>query len=125
MISTCINATTNLVTHTGNGEISACEIRAAFKARIDDPKYRSGMRVLWDFRSATISQLRTEELRELVVLNRLHVRERGSGMAAIVVTKDADYGVCRMFMFLSDDLPWRTVICRDVETAMLCLNCES
>ena len=123
MISTCIDRTKGLVTHTGSGELSAEEITKAFKARLENQDYRTGMKVLWDCSGATLSSLSTQGVRQLVALNARHADDRGEGMTAIVVSRDVDYGVGRMFEIHAYDLPWHTTVFRDLESAMRWLGC--
>ncbi len=122
MVSTVIDRTKGLVTHTGTGSLSVEEITKAFEARIENPDFRTGMKVLWDFSGATLSSLSTSGVRRLVGLNTKHADARGGGMSAIVVSRDVDYGICRMFETLAQDLPWRTTVFRDLESAMRCLG---
>jgi hypothetical protein len=117
MVSMHIDRTTGLVTHTGTGEMSIDEIKTAFEARLENPDFRPGMRVLWDCRKATISALSTGGIQGLIAFNIRHADARGEGMSAIVVSKDVDFGVGRMFEAHAQDLPWQTKIFRDLESA--------
>jgi hypothetical protein len=123
MIRTRIDRTAGLVTHTGTGDLSDLEIEVAFRTRFEDPDYRSGMKVLWDCRQASISALSEDGIRRLVATNLKYRDARGSGMSAIVVSHDVDYGVVRVFQAYADQLPWEMMVFRDLEEAVGWLRC--
>ncbi len=118
MISTRIHSTMGLVTHRGSGDLSISEIEEAFEARLQDPEYCAGMRVLWDCRESHIANFSAAELTGLVKYNADHQESRGGGRSAIVVSRDADYGVGRMFQSYAEQLPWETMLFRDLNSAM-------
>ena len=111
------------MTHTATGDISVKEITNALAARLQDPDYRPGMRVLWDCRNGNISALSTAEIERLIAFNSQHANARGGGVSAIVVSRDVDYGICRMFLAYADSLPWPSSVFRDFEDAILWLSC--
>jgi len=118
MISTRINETAKLVIHIAAGELSAEKIKTAFEARLENPDYRPGMKVLWDCSRATLSSISADEVWDLAELNTRRANIRGLGKSAIVVSKDVDFGVGRMFEFYACGLPWQTAVFRDLESAM-------
>ena len=122
MISTCIDATRGLVVHTGTGELSVDEIETALEKRFGDSAYRPGMKVLWDCRNASVASIEASALGALIAFNVRRAATRGNGKSAIVASKDADYGVCRMFQTLADHLPWSIAVFRDRESATLWLS---
>ena len=118
MISTRINQTAETVIHIAAGELSVEKIRTAFAARLEHPDYRPGMKVLWDCSKATLSSMSADEIWELAEFNNRRADTRGMGKSAIVVSKDGDFGVGRMFEFYACGLPWETAVFRDLESAM-------
>ena len=118
MISTCIDRTAGLVIHTATGELTLDEITEAFEARLKHRDFRPGMNVLWDYRRATISSLSTQDVQQLVAFNQRIASARGGGLSAIVAPKDVDYGISRMFQIHSQDLPWHTMVFRNLESAL-------
>jgi hypothetical protein len=75
------------------------------------------MTVLWDVRDATIVHLSTDDLQALARFSHELRSVRGGGRAAILVSRDADFGVARMFQAYADAFPWETMVFRDlVET---------
>jgi hypothetical protein len=102
------------VTHTAQGQLSLDEIRGAFRAALENPAYRRGMTVLWDVREATIAHLSAEDLRTLARFSHELRSVRGGGRAAILVSRDADFGVARMFQLYADVFPWETMVFRDL-----------
>lgn len=113
MVTTQIDSRAGVVSHRASGELSLREIRETFQATVRDPAFRSGMRVLWDLREATLTSLDEAGIRSLLELNSRYQEERGAGRSAIVVSRDVDYGIARMFQTYAEDLPWETRVYRD------------
>jgi hypothetical protein len=100
------------------------EIEAALEARLEDPIFQPGMKVLWDCRNASIAALSNERIERLIEHNFQHQEARGSGMSAIVASRDLDYGIGRIFQAYADGLPWDTMVFRDLDSALNWLGCE-
>ena len=64
---------------------------------IDLSAGRMAPRVLCDLTQATIADLTTGEIEEVIKLISQHVAARGGGKAAIIASGDVDYGLARMF----------------------------
>ena len=124
MIRTQVDRAAGVVTHTGTGAISIEEVEAALCARLEDQDFRPGMKVLWDCRDASISSLSAAEMRRLISYHTKHKDDRGGGMTAIVVPRDSDYGTARMLQTYADDLPWETMVFRDLASALMRLGSQ-
>ena len=122
MIRISIDGAAGLVTHMGSGAVSIGEIEAAFEARLENPDFRPGMKVLWDCREASISTLSADGIHRLIGFNDRYKDARGDGMSAIVVSGDLDYGIGRMFQAYAHDLPWETMVFRDFNSAIQWLS---
>lgn len=122
MISTRINKMAELVIHIATGELTVEKIKTAFKARLEDPDHRSGMKVLWDCSRASLSSISADEVWDLAEFNTRRAGIRGLGKSAIVVSKDVDFCVCRMFEFYASGFPWQTAVFWDLENAMRWLD---
>jgi hypothetical protein len=122
MICTQIDGTAGLVTHTGTGDLTLEEMVAAFEERLHHPGFRPGMKILWDCREASFATLSNDQIQRLIEHNGRLQNARGGGMSAIVVSRDLDYGIGRVFQAYADGLPWDTMVFRDLESAMAWLG---
>ncbi len=122
MVKTLIDSAAGLVIHTTTGDMSVEEIETAIEARLESPEFRPGMKVLWDFRGAAISSLTTQGVQDLLAFNIQKAGARGGGKSAMVASEDAAYGIARMFEAYAQDLPWHTMVFRDLGSAMQWLN---
>jgi len=50
-----IDSPGNLVTHTCTGAITKEDIQAAYLGMLEDPAFRKGTNILWDFRKADVA----------------------------------------------------------------------
>jgi hypothetical protein len=83
--------------------ISVGEIRAAIESFWEAPEITRD--VLWDFRSASLREIGTEDLRRLVMVGMKYQHrfaEREGGKTAIVASENLEYGLMRASENLSE-----------------------
>jgi len=68
------------------------------------PGYRPGMNALWDLREADLTGLDRKALERLSEVIRQHPARLGAKIA-IVVVRDVDYGIMRMWQVYGEDAP--------------------
>jgi len=84
------------------GRISTHEMKRAIEAFWEEPELT--LDVLWDYRDASLVDLTTVELRELVPVGKVYghrLEERRGGRTAIVAPGDLEYGMMRVSEALS------------------------
>ena len=80
-------------THTVSGEFDFEEVSATLKTVYADPSFRPRDNVLWDMRGVALTSFSSTEIRQISDL----VQGSWKGTrAALVVGRDADYGMARM-----------------------------
>ena len=99
------------------------QIEAALEERLESPGFQPGMKILWDFRNASIATLSNERIQRLIDHNLRKQGARGGGMSAIVASRDLDFGIGRVYQAYADGLPWDTMVFRDLESALEWLGC--
>jgi hypothetical protein len=117
VVTTHVDEAAGFATHTATGDLTLDEIGEAFEALLEDPAFKPGLPVLWDLREASITSLSNLEIQQLLKLNAKRKDARGSGRAAILVSKEVDYGIARMFQVYAEELPWETMVFRDFSQA--------
>lgn len=92
-----------------------------------DPRYRSGMRELIDFRETTVadSRLGFHTINELWESQTTWVRNlRQGGQVVLVATSDLVFGLCRMYASLAEEPNLPMTPCRDWQAACKLLDID-
>ena len=115
-----IDGKRNLVTLTCSGAIAKGSIRAAFCEMLDDPVFRPGANILWDFRDIQGVAPSEQQIIDFVTMVKESQTRRGSNYkVAMIVDKDLHYGLIRMFQAYSDSeaLPLEVMLFRTKDDA--------
>jgi hypothetical protein len=96
-ISTRIDIAADVRVRTVNGKLTFAELRDALESVYAQPDYRPDQSVLWDLRNAVLTAFSAEEVRAVADLVRMRWGTQGAPKAALVVCRDADFGMARMF----------------------------
>lgn len=108
----------NLVSMTCTGAITMTDIRDAFLEMLDDPAFRPGANMLWDFRTIEKGAATEEEIVDLVSMVKENQPRRGSGYkVALLADKDLFYGLTRMYQAYSGSLPFEVMAFRSMDEA--------
>ena len=100
-----INPKTGLIAFTADGKIGVEQIIDALEKMFDDPGFRKGADVMWDFRQAQIEITDSNEVRKMISYMKKNVDRRGTGYRlALIVARDTDYGIGRMYEAYSEGL---------------------
>ena len=102
---------------TAKGRLTFQEIRSKMDVLGSDmPKSR----ILCDLTRATIADLKTREIEDIIKLIGLKVNDAKYAKSAIVVHSSVDYGLARMFSIFSElaGLPVKVRVFRTTEVAM-------
>ncbi|MHC4563357.1 MAG: hypothetical protein ACYS8X_11355 [Planctomycetota bacterium] len=94
----------DLVTQTVIGEVTVDEILRRVMEMI---ARKPTSRVLWDFSTGSLAAISAEEFRRMAEEGRAVGELRAGGKTAVVVGKDVDFGLMRMFASLAEakDIP--------------------
>ena len=101
-IVTRIDRKANLRTHTVRGIIDVPELRKTLAAFYRSSGYEPGMNSLWDLRDADFSSVMPAEVQSVMDTVRGNWGKGERGRAALLVTRDLDYGLSRMYELLMD-----------------------
>jgi hypothetical protein len=100
----------NLVTLACSGAIAKGGIREAYCEMLDDPAFRPGANILWDFRGARGEPPSEQQIIDYVAMVKENQMKRGSNYkVAMIVDKDLHYGLIRMFQAYADTLPFEVM----------------
>ena len=103
---------------TASGAITGKEVLQALRELLNDPECKTSMDILWNFRAVTTRIVDAQEIKDLVNFIRTNQTKRGSDYrVALVVSRDMDYGLVRMYKAYSQDLPFQLRIFEELEEA--------
>lgn len=113
-----INQPDGPVILTASGAITGKEIIQAIKDLVNDPDFKPNINSIWDFRAVTTRLIDSQEITDLITFIRTIQEKRGRDYrVAILVSRDMDYGLARMFEAHSQSLPFQVRIFEDLEQA--------
>ncbi len=101
-----------------SGDLSADVYEQAIDAVLKSPSFRPNINVIYDLRSARGMFLTPEQVRTVAARARSFAPRRGtSWKAALVVSGILEYGLGRMFEYVSDGAPYQVRVLRSMEEA--------
>lgn len=83
------------------GRLTFAEVASAYRVMIDHPEFRPGMQALWRFEGVEGPGLSSDELRDVVSIQRETIARRGPARVAVVVERDVDFGIVRVYEVLA------------------------
>ena len=100
------------------GDFDLTAYEKAYRRLIESGDFPPGASILWDARGCSLGNLNARTMSKLVDLFRSQSEKRGKGKAAVVVGKELDFGLTRMFeMAYQDKISFQIRIFRSVEEA--------
>lgn len=114
-----LNKEFNLRIHIVKGELNKNLLIEKLKDIYENPDYKPDMNVLWDIREAIISSFFSADVQAVRDFVSKHWGTGGKSRAALVVSKDVDFGLARMYQILSESKTLSPVqVFRDFDEAL-------
>ncbi len=98
------------------GQVNIEELGQTLGKITDSKEFPPDVKALWDLRKVDFTQLNSNFGEALASLRRQNPK-RGNTKIALVVEKDLGYGMCRMYVMLSEDLPQEVSVFKDIASA--------
>jgi hypothetical protein len=103
---------------TATGDLTFAEVHAALEERYRNPDFRPDQNVLWNLQDAALSAISTDEIQQVAGLVRKHWGIAGKPKAALVVGREVDFGLARMYeLQMASESPGEIRVFRDLEEA--------
>ncbi|MBW2192582.1 MAG: hypothetical protein JRF27_02220 [Deltaproteobacteria bacterium] len=96
-ITTNIDKEAGLRTHKVTGTLSIDDLMAKLGEIYSIPDFQPDMNVLWDLRSADLASFSTSDIQKVRDFVGYKWGTGGSSRAALVVSRDIDFGLSRMY----------------------------
>ena len=117
-ISTKINAEKKLRIHVVEGSININELAKFLKNLYNSDEISPSLNVFWDLRKADFSKVSSSQIRNFTEFIGKNWGIGGKNKAALIVSKDLDYGLSRMYQMLMDNVSQSKIsIFKDMDEA--------
>ena len=113
-----------LCVFTGRGVLTADQIKAVSGQMLQDPEWETGWNILFDLRTAVLSDLDYQRMRTAVAKDRSFNGRVAGAKFVIVADDDLTYGLMRMWQSMSEDRPIEIRIFRRIEDALQALGVD-
>lgn len=119
-ITTEIDVKANLRIHKVTGDVTVKSIMAKLEQVYSEPDFDPEMNVLWDMREAKMSSVSSSDVEQLSNFVAGRWGTGGRSRAALVVSRDFEFGISRMYeIFLESRSATQVQVFRDFDEALL------
>jgi hypothetical protein len=116
-VNTVVDKKALVVIHTVTGEITFQEIRSSYESVCSHPDFKENMNSIWDIRDADASKFDSQEVIKIARYFETQTKTRAKYKAAIIVSRDLEYGLSRKYQVAAADLPAKIGIFITLEEA--------
>jgi hypothetical protein len=116
---TAIDKTENLRMHKLSGPLAAKDVLEALRGVYSSPEFEPDTNVLWDVRDASVLSMSSSDVQEVSELVAKHWGTGGTSRAALVVSKDFEFGLMKMYqVYLESRISTEVRVFRDIDEAL-------
>jgi len=116
-VNTFVDKKSSVIIHTVTGEITFQEIKSSYEAVLSHPDFQEDLCVIWDIRDADASKFDSQDVIRLARYFETQLKHRAKFKVAIIVSRDLEYGLSRMYQVAAADLPAKIGIFINLEDA--------
>lgn len=117
IVNTVVDKKASLMIHTVTGEITFEEIKSSYEELIKYPDFQNDMVAIWDIRDADASKFDSQNVIRLARYFETQIKNRAEYKVAVIVGRDLEYGLSRMYQVAAADLPVKIGIFINLEDA--------
>ena len=115
ILKTIVDKDDSIIIHTVTGEITFDKIKTLYETVLKHPEFQEDMYVIWDIRDADASKLDSQDVIRLARYFETQIKNRTEYRVAIIVSRDLEYGLSRMYQVAAADLPAKIGIFIDID----------
>jgi hypothetical protein len=117
-IMTRLDPDADLRVHLATGRLTYAEVRDALEELYARPDFDPAMNALWDLRDAVTTDISSDDVRKIVQLVKGRRPSGVSSRVALVVSREADFGMARMYEAQLDSVSQGNLrVLRDIDEA--------
>jgi len=117
IVNTFVDETSSVMIHTVTGEITFEEIKFSYEKVRTHQNFQEGMVTIWDLRKADAAKLDSQDVIRLARYFETQIKNRAEYRVAVIVSRDLEYGLSRMYQVAVADLPAKIGIFINLEDA--------
>jgi len=116
-VHTVVDKKTSVMIHTVTGKMTFEEIKSSYEAVLTHPDFKDDLNSIWDLRDADASKFDSQEVIRLARFFETQTKNRTKYKAAVIVSRDLEYGLSRKYQVAAADLPAKIGIFVNLEDA--------
>jgi len=117
MVNTVVDKKAAVMIHTVTGEMTFDEIKSSYEAILSHPEFQEDMNSIWDMRNADASKFDRQDVIRLARYFETQLKNRAEFKVAVIVSRDLEYDLSRMYQVAAVDLPAKIGIFNNLEEA--------
>jgi hypothetical protein len=116
-VNTVVDKKASVTIHTVTGEITFQEIKSSYESVCSHPDFQENMNSIWDIRDADASKFDSQEVIRIARYFETQTKTRAKYKAAVIVSRNLEYGLSRKYQVAAADLPAKIGIFINLEEA--------
>ncbi len=117
IVNTFVDKKASAMIRTVTGEITFEEIKSSYEASLTHPDFQRDMHSIWDVRGADASKFDSQDVIRIARYFETQIKNRAEYKVAVIVSRDLEYGLSKMYQVAAADLPAKIGIVNNLEEA--------
>ena len=117
IVNTVVDKKAAVMIHTITGKMTFDEIKSSYEAILSHPEFQEDMNSIWDMRDADASEFDSQDVIRLARYFETKLKNRVEFKVAVIVSRDLEHGLSRMYQVAAVDLPAKIGIFNNLEEA--------
>jgi len=117
IVNTVVDKKAAVMIHTITGKMTFDEIKSSYEAILSHPEFQEDMNSIWDMRDADASEFDSQDVIRLARYFETKLKNRAEFKVAVIVSRDLEHGLSRMYQVAAVDLPAKIGIFNNLEEA--------
>ena len=117
IVNTFVDKKAAVMIRTVTGEITFEEIKSSYEASLTHPDFQRDMHAIWDIRDADASEFDSQDVIRIARYFETQIKNRAEYKVAVIVSRDLEYGLSKMYQVAAADLPAKIRIFNNLEEA--------
>lgn len=117
IVNTVVDKKAAVMIHTVAGEMTFEEIKSSYEAILSHTDFQEDLNPIWDMRNADASKFDRQDVIRLARYFETQLKNRAEFKVAVIVSRDLEYDLSRMYQVAAADLPAKIGIFINLEDA--------